>query len=232
MHTQGLYGWRVDGRDLLQHSALDSDPRRLGRAVADTALAALAEKGAEGLREDVRRIRLVDRAEAPTHDDIRAVRAWTAQRGVDMPKSHQTYEALLGPLCGHLDACLALGLMPDGRDLAANGYLSEWAYCVNLDDASLEVYSGQHRTTHADGRFAALERDSAILYAPIRLLAALPLDALPAAWWETVDDLDTLLKDAVAGTTLSGHSRAAALTLHERYGPHSARPNAIPQNPA
>lgn len=66
-------------------------------------------------------------------------------------------------------------------DFAANSLFCEWAYVVDLDKNTFEVYQGFNKSPLADDeRFKFLEPKSSDGYYPVKLLASWPLDALPA----------------------------------------------------
>ena len=79
-----------------------------------------------------------------------------------------------------------LGLA-DTLDFAADSLFCEWAYVVDLDKGTFEVYKGFNESPVPEGeRFAFLnekceERKSGNTYYPIRLEKVYQLDALPTA---------------------------------------------------
>jgi hypothetical protein len=61
----------------------------------------------------------------------------------------------------------------------------EWAYFVNIDAGTFEVYKGFQREPHQLGRFADETQRSG--YYPCALVAEFPLDDIPEDWIKRVD---------------------------------------------
>lgn len=76
---------------------------------------------------------------------------------------------------------------PDGSPVCNNSWefakdslFCEWAYVVDLDADTLEVYRGFQEAPHTDGRWASEEPAKG--YFPCRLVRTLPLAGLTDAW--------------------------------------------------
>lgn len=78
--------------------------------------------------------------------------------------------------------------MIDNHDFLADSLFCEWAYIVNLDDSTFEVYKGFNQNPHAMGRYAHLQRERGGDYYGVALIAAIPLDELTTDMVESLDN--------------------------------------------
>ncbi len=70
-------------------------------------------------------------------------------------------------------------LLSDNRSFAGDSLFCEYAYVVDFDTRTFEVYKGFNKGDAPEGeRFSGVERAHAE-YGPVRLLASFSLDALP-----------------------------------------------------
>jgi hypothetical protein len=168
MGTRGSYGVHVDGTDKLTYKHMDSYPGGLGRDLAEQVRKMLNEWGPDGLIEKARALTLVPEDGTPTQkqvDDLAKLHELIGNRG-------DWYSVLRG-YQGHLDQQLAIGLMTDGTGFVNESLFCEWAYVLNLDEMTFEVYRGFQKAPHDKGRYAKNEGHDG--YYPVALVKTFPL---------------------------------------------------------
>lgn len=199
MGTRGAMGVRIDGVDKIEYNHFDSYPEGLGKSVVETVRAILQDRtlGVEGLCTLARRLRAVDPSSEPTDDDIEALRGYANLDVSD--KSLKDWYCLTYGLRRNLLAKLRLGVVIDSHDFLSNSLFCEWAYVVNLDELTFEVYRGFQKQEHDKGRYAKMDRDPdevarqrsrGFEYWPVALIATFPLLDIPQDWAARVRTAD------------------------------------------
>lgn len=188
MGTRGAYGFRIDGKDYLTYNHWDSYPTGMGAVLVE-------EIGGwngniEEMRALARHVRLIDRNTLPTDEQIKACAEYT-DLGVNGQSTSDWY-CLLRKAQGSLLAALDIGLMIDGHDFVRDSLFCEWAYIVNFDTGTFEVYRGFQKKKHRKGRFGRLKPlshdvDGISEYYPIALYAEYPLDSIPEGWADQLE---------------------------------------------
>lgn len=189
MGTRGAFGVRVDDQDRLTYNHYDSYPTGLGRDVVRDINAQLQEVGGfEQWREKARALRAVKNDDQPTEEDKERLKAH-ANLSVS-GQSMDDWYCLLRECQGELAKLLDLGVYIDNHAFMADSLFCEWAYVVNLDNGTLEVYRGFQKSQHNLGRYATMEYEkdhrSDNQYYPVALVGTFPLHEV------TLDDMDKL----------------------------------------
>lgn len=180
MGTRGAYGFRIDGQDKITYNHFDSYPGVLGRDIVNHINTALDDWGKEVILERARSIELVEKDSTPSEDQIENLSKYADTR-VSTGQLDEWY-VLLRDMQGKLYDHLQAGLMIDGHDFMASSLFCEWAYIVNLDENTLEVYRGFQKEPHDLGRYSDMETDPGSDYEPVALVADFPL-------WELDEDM-------------------------------------------
>lgn len=163
MGTRHLIGvWQNNAWKVAQYGQWDGYPTGQGHDILEflksTDLGEFAKK--------------VEQLSFLTPDDFKALEAANAQIA-DYPElSRDTSAKLLqmimdrGPL-----------KLKDSHEFAGDSLFCEWAYVIDLDAGTFEVYKGFVETSHTGERFSDYEQDSK--YYPVKLLKTYRLDDLP-----------------------------------------------------
>ena len=135
MGTRGAVGFRLNGEDYINYNHYDSYPEHSGCYVL--------QQLRYWMGSPVEQL-----AAAPTV-------VW-----IDRLKERV---AAMKPLArlewagDRLDACLAHGVYAPAADFLRDSLFCEWAYIVNLDAKTLDVYTGFCRRKHTKGRYSSWE---------------------------------------------------------------------------
>lgn len=171
MGTRGAYGFRLEGEDKVTYNHFDSYPTGLGKDL----LKELSGRSYEDMVAAARRITLVDGQTEPTAEQIASLKKY-ANTGVSNQKLEDWY-CLLREAQGTLEPWLIgeVPVMIDSHKFLSDSLFCEWAYIVNLDDKTFEVYKGFNKRSDAPGRYANKEKADEG-YCGVALFKAIPLD--------------------------------------------------------
>lgn len=177
MGTRGAYGFYIDGKTMVTYNHLDSYPSGLGESVVTFIRMCKID---DVLRDRVRNLRGVQEDDGPSAADIFQFRS-TTDTSVGENGEKPCWYQLLRKQQGDLTAMLKAGVYIDSKNFLADSLFCEWAFVVNLDSNTLEIYMGFQKEAHAKGRYAdwpgTVVRDE---YAPVGLVKEIPFDDLPA----------------------------------------------------
>ena len=176
MSTRGAYGFHKNGTDKITYNGSDSYPSSLGYQIVDY----VRNHSISQLNEIFDRIKLVSSKEQPTIDQIQACKPWhydaTTWRDVLIRAEGDLYAYDNG-----------LEYMVDNALFLKESLYCEWAYVINLNDNTLEVYEG-FTTEPQDNRYALTETPKSG-YFNCKLLISFPLESIPYNWEYQVNQL-------------------------------------------
>jgi len=187
MGTRGAYGFRSEGKDYLTYNHYDSYASGLGDSLVKQIKAELATgTTVETLRQQVRDMRLIARDDEQPNAEERAKfgHLWS-----NVSNGHDWY-SLLREMQGNLFAHTTEGVMIDGNAFIMDSLFCEYAYILNLDEETFEVYEGFQQNLHNDGRYGGEVPEPEpypnggipAKYYGCRLVATFPMAAIPEDW--------------------------------------------------
>lgn len=181
MGTRGALGFRLDGKDYVTYNHWDSYPEGLGQEIVDW----LKTVKLTEVKAKVKSLTLLsesDKQVPPTEEQKNKLKKY-ADLSVSA-RSLDDWYCLLRNTQGDPDAILKAGYMMDGSSFLADSLFCEWAYIVNLDEKTFEVYKGFQDKKHNKGRYASMPKREE--YYPVALVGTFPLAKIPNDWIETV----------------------------------------------
>lgn len=183
MGTRGAYGVRIDDTDKITYNHFDSYPGYLGKELITLIQTARDDWGKDGVIERARALELVESDSTPTEEQIEQLSEY-ADQGVSTGKLTEWY-VLLREMQGDIYAHLKEGVMVDEHTFMADSLFCEWAYIINLDNDTLEVYRGFQKQPHERGRYC--DMDARGDYEPVALKAEFDLWEVDEKMVEALD---------------------------------------------
>jgi len=191
MSTRGTIGFRLKGKDKITYNHFNSYPESLGCKMFDFVRNTSNDK----LKEIACEIILVNQDEAVTPEQRAEVRKASMVSGVQIidttvsEQSEEDWYCVLrntqGNLAVYRDSDLKY--MINSNDFMHDSLFCEWAYVINCDDKTLEIYEGFNSNKDAAGRYACRKRQTDSEYCGVKLVVSFPLDVV-----RNVDDEDLL----------------------------------------
>lgn len=182
MGTRGAYGLYKKGETKVTYNHFDSYPSGLGEDLVQF----LRQSNVKELNDTFDRIELIDEQVKPTAEQIHHCKPWT-DLGVS-EQSEDDWYCLLRGAQGGLEAYRdGLKYMSDAKGFLEDSLFCEWAYVINLDENTFEVYEG-YQHTYQENRYA-IKTPKRSGYYSVRYLTAFPLEQIPENWQEQVEKL-------------------------------------------
>ncbi len=156
MSTRGVIGFRKNKKDKLAYNQCDSYPSSLGEAV----LKVCKRTSVEVFNQAYDRIKFVTKKTLTPEVKNRLVEA----------------EGKLEAYVEGTDTQNALEFMAKDNDFIKASLFCEWGYIVNLDNNTLEVWTGYQKEPTVGNRYGEIADGG---FYPCKLIAEFPLDNLP-----------------------------------------------------
>ena len=192
MGTRGAIGFRINETDKVTYNHWDSYPTGMGVNVAE----AIRKFNDEKLAGAAARIVLVEEDSTPTAEQMERYRAFH-NGNVSTGKPTEWY-ALLREVQGELVPFVdgTIDHMINHHGFLGDSLFCEWAYVLNCDTHTLEIYRGFNKNPDAAGRYAGTAT-SGDGYAGVTLLSELPFDEV-RAWADPLAELKAIEEAAYA----------------------------------
>lgn len=182
MGTRGAWGFRIDGVDKITYVHSDAYPEGLGQDLISCLIRRIVDGYilfSEVLKQQARALRLVSNEIAlPTQKEIDRLYKY-ADLNVSSRRYGDWY-CLLRQTQGDLEKTLEATVMIDSHEFLADSLFCEFAYVINLDDETFEIYKGFQGQPHTKGRYAAMAPSPGSKYYPVAFVVSVPLRNLPA----------------------------------------------------
>ncbi len=192
MGTRGAFGFHSEKKDKVSYSHYDSYPDGLGQDIMNF----IRHETLDSLKEIGARIQMVSSDSKPTPQQINECQNWT-----DMSVSNQStndWYCLLRKSQGNLDAFNhGLNYMLDSNDFLLDSLFCEYAYIINIDNKTLEFYSGFNQMARKrKGRYAdkQIDKGRAYEYYGVVLQMKIPLIDIIDADNETISAMIKKMK--------------------------------------
>jgi hypothetical protein len=149
MGTRSSIGVHVNGKDKLTYNQYDGYPTGVGKQVYEQICALIKQHGWDGVVKLATKLKQVKSDKEFTEKQKEKYGDLWQQvsTGKDM------YSLLRG-LQGDLGAMLERGIMTKDNEFIKDSLFCEWAYILNVDEQTFEIYQGFQSLPHTQGRYA------------------------------------------------------------------------------
>ena len=175
MGTRGLYGFYKNGETKTVYNQYDTYPGGLG-AVMLKFIKHL--QSFDGLRKLFDRLKIVKEGKKPGKKQLEhALSIMKPDLNVSSRSMNDWYCILREAQNNPMVYSNGLKLILDSTDFIKDSLFCEWAYIINLDNDTLEVYAGVNKEHQEDNRYMTDTPDESGYYA-CKLISTYNLDIL------------------------------------------------------
>lgn len=203
MGTRGAVGFRHHQKDYITYNHYDSYPTCAGVNVIMTIInQKLFDKNhRQQAIEKVESLQLINSEKTFEAEELEKIRSNIVALGLENNDYNPAHFGngkvdayyVLNPIQRHINAYIhpkyTIPYMIDNHEFMANSLFCEWAYIINFDTNSLEIYEGFNKNKNAAGRYAEkqLERnyEQKEKFYGVSLIGEIPFEALQE--WRRVD---------------------------------------------
>lgn len=173
MGTRGALCFVVGGAEKVIYNQFDSYPSGLGEEVATWLRGAISDEGA--VRSAAAALTPVESGSIPTGDDI----ARFAEFHDPNVSNGSDWYSLLRRTQGSPELILKAGAYEPADHFPFDSLFCEWAYVVDFDSRTFEVYEGFRTQPPTTGRWVGRAAEARDGYFPVERVRCWPFDQLP-----------------------------------------------------
>ncbi len=205
MGTRGAVGFRHNQKDYITYNHYDSYPTCAGVGVIMTIIKQklFDDKYRQQAIEKLESLQLINSEKTFEPEELENIRNNIEALGLENNTFDPTRFGngkvdayyVLNPIQRHINAYIhpkhTIPYMIDSHEFMANSLYCEWAYIINFDTNSLEIYEGFNKNKNAAGRYAGKQRERERNYEPkeqfygVSLIGEIPFEAVRE--WKRVD---------------------------------------------
>ena len=175
MGTRGSVGFILNGQYKASYNHFDSYPTGLGQDMADFVNKVNAEDGWGKFKKEAKKVKLVISAKKPTKAQIEKYIGFS-NIGVGSGSVEDWY-CLLRETQGAVSLEKiyegTLSHMIDSVNFIKDSLFCEWAYIINLDEMTFDIYQGFQKSPDPKNIFGQTNEDG---YYPCKRIVSIPLD--------------------------------------------------------
>ena len=175
MGTRGSVGFILNDQYKASYNHFDSYPTGLGQDMADFVNKVNAEDGWNKIKKEVKKVKLVSEEKQPTKPQIEKYMAFsnTGIGSGDIKDWYCLLREVQGAVALEKIYEGTLSHMIDSTNFIKDSLFCEWAYIINLDEMTFEIYKGFQKNADPTNRFGQTNDDG---YYPCKKIVSIPLD--------------------------------------------------------
>lgn len=184
MGCKGALGFYVAGVSKITYVHDNAQLEELGESVVGWCRQNTIVNGWAGSRKKALAMKKTT-PDLPTSEQIHEVLPNVSRPNIPGGKRDITWFDLLGCTQGKPGSILTARYYIDRKDFLKQSQFCGWAYVINFDVMKLEVYAGNQRHPHQEGRYAigrAGKKPNMNGFYPVALVARFDLDKIPELW--------------------------------------------------
>lgn len=181
MGTRSAVGIRVNGKDKLMYCLFDGYPTSMGKKVFEDSVSMIESWGWDIIKEMAERLKCVN----PKKKFSKQQKEQYGKHLGQVSYGDNMYSLLRG-LQGELKETMREGIIAQYNSFINDSLMCEWAYILNVDTKTLEIYEGFQKTRPTKSRYANAKPSSSGYYA-CELIREIPLGESSEVLYHTIN---------------------------------------------